>query len=773
MNQNEVTIPLSSPKIASKRFEVEKWGYFNVHEKEFILTDPCPPRQWKNILWNRHFNVQPTQASPGVTYRRDTDGRIILVNWRGDRYFYLKNVTTGELFNPGFFPTCNQAWSDFSCRYGLGYQITHMECLGLSIELSHTIDTEGLIEYLNLQITPKEKNPDSWQLIFYSELDLKQSDGIFANSPHYVANISPDRHRMEMINRSATTPDYNATLECSRPIEYHCFEQEDFIGTYGNLSNPTALKSQWPEATHAIDHAVFAASVSLNELSSGSMEVAFSIQNKPERSTPQHEPITPKLVQEKISLQKNFHAEAYSRSVVETPDTTFDLFANTWIKHQLTYCAYWNRGWGKGFRDNAQDAWAYSIIDPKHARAMIRESLPYQFPDGRTVRRWAPVVRHQYNDGGVWLVLATHAYLAETSDYGFLDEDVPFFEVEESGSIYAHLKRSLDYLWENRGQHGLCLMPFGDWNDRLTGVGKEGKGESVWTTMALAEGLRRLAEIAEKSDRLEEVKKLKERRTTILESLQNAAWNGEWFNRAFKDDGSPLGAPEDKEAFIFILPQAWSILCGLATASQRKQVIRAAQEHLEVEHGFRLFYSPITEYDPSIGHLSAVAPGRLENGGNYCHGTLFMIYALCEAGELDYALDIYHRILPVNPQNPPSKSRQEPFSLTNSYASPEAGDHSGRSMFPWRTGAAGWAFRAALEGILGVKATLDGLTVRGTLPSYWDHASLTREFRGFQIRITWKRNGKSSRELNGIPCENEPLSKDNLQPELNEYHVSI
>ncbi|WOO40324.1 GH36-type glycosyl hydrolase domain-containing protein [Rubellicoccus peritrichatus] len=776
MNQNETIAAFPEIEQTPDQLPVEQWGHFDIPNQEFVLTHPCPPRQWKNILWNRHFNTQPTQASSGINYRRDSDGRCILLNWTGDRYFYLQNKTTGECFNPGFYPACNETWTNFSSRYGLGYQVTNMECLGLSVELSHTIDPEHPIEYFNLRITGKVEDPSSWRLVFYSELDLKQNDGIFANSPHYVARISSNQKRMEMLNQSATSTDYNAALECSLPIEDHCFEREEFIGTYGNLSNPSALDGDWPKATHAIDNAIFAASVSLDELSAGTIEVAFSISNKTEQTKDinnRHDELSPNLIREKLSLQKNFYTEAYTNPSVKTPDATFDLFTNTWIKHQLTYCAYWNRGWGKGFRDNAQDAWAYSLLDPKHARFMIRESLPYQFSDGRTVRRWAPVVRHQYNDGGIWLVLATHAYLAETSDYAFLDEEEPFFESEETGDVYEHLKRSLDYLWDNRGQHGLCLMPFGDWNDRLTGVGKAGKGESVWTTMALAEGLRRLASIADKSGRANEVQTLNERREVILEILQKEAWNGEWYNRAFKDDGSPLGAPEDKEAFIFILPQAWSILCGLASASQRKQIVRAVQEHLEMEHGFRLFYSPITKYDSSIGHLSAVAPGRLENGGNYCHGSLFMIYALCEAGEVDYALDIYHRLLPVNPKNPPSKSRQEPFSLTNSYAAPEAGDYSGRSMFPWRTGAAGWAFRSALEGILGVIPTLDGLVVRGTLPSSWHHASLTRDFRGFTIRITWQKNGKPGRQLNGIPCENEPLSKSNLKPGINEYHISI
>ncbi|WP_309384387.1 GH36-type glycosyl hydrolase domain-containing protein [Cerasicoccus frondis] len=754
---------------AIKEISVEKWGYFNIPDKEFILTTPCSPKPWKNILWNQHFNAQPTQVSAGICYTRKTSGENILVNWSGVRHFYLYNRKTGQCFNPGYFPICHADYQDFSCRFGLGYLTTRINCLGLIVEVTHMVDPELRQEYFKLDIITENTDDSDWDVIFYSELDLRQNDGIFSNNPHFVANTAADQRQATLVNRSTSTDEYTVTLGSSIAFSQICFERNDFIGAYGSLAQPVALEKTWDKPSTAIDTPIFAAKWPIANCSRQPLIICLS--NEP--GSIQTSVLNTEHFHALLATQKKRFADAYAKPCMETPDATFDLYANTWIKHQLNYCAHWNRGWGKGFRDNAQDAWAYCQLAPEHARRMLTDCLPFQYADGSTVRRWAPVVKHRYNDGGVWLVLATHAYLAETGDVSLLNETAPFFESSENGTTYEHLQRGLNYLWEQRGSNGLCLMPFGDWNDRLTGVGKDGRGESVWTTMALAEGLRRLAQIAEFTNRNADAKTYRARREIIIEKLQTAAWNGEWFSRAFKDDGTPLGAPENEEAFIFLLPQAWSILAGIATDEQQRTVTQATKQHLDTVHGFRLLYPPFTRYDETVGHLSAVPPGRLENGGNYCHGSFFMIYALCESGELDYALEMFNRVLPINPLNPPSHSRQEPFSLTNSYASPESGDHAGRAQFPWRTGSAGWALRTATEGILGVRATLDGLMIRGEIPSSWKEASLIREYRGFTLNITWQRTGNPSRELNGIPCSDDPITESLLRPGDNDYAITL
>lgn len=307
-------------------------------------------------------------------------------------------------------------------------------------------------------------------------------------------------------------------------------------------------------------------------------------------------------------------------------------------------------------------------------------------------------------------------------------------------------------------------MPFGDWNDQLTAPGKGGKGESVWTTMAFATALPKVIELANAVGRTDVVEYCTRARKDIEQAIQKHAWNGSWFIRATTDEGKSVGTPDDKYGRIWVLPQAWAILADLATDQQTEAIVKACYEHLLVEHGFLILSPAWEQYDPNIGHLSTNTPGVVENGSNYCHASCFMMYALCKCGKKDEALDIFGRILPVNPANPPSRSHQEPFSITNTYRGPGAGGTAGRSMFSWRTGTAGWMFCTAVEGILGVRAELDGLRIDGKIPSNWDKAELKRRYRGKDVTVRFKRTGTKRLTVDGSEVPGPVIPAEMISP---------
>ncbi|GHC02751.1 GH36-type glycosyl hydrolase domain-containing protein [Cerasicoccus arenae] len=759
--------PVVNPQ-QNSRIETTPWGYFDQKNREYVLLSPFSPRPWKNILWNTHYNTHPNQTTGGISYKREDSGETILLNWSGHKYFYLQNVDTGQLFSPGYSPICNRDFNNFKYRYGLNYSITEIEQYGLRLTITHTVDTENPVEYFETSLHNTGQSTATWRVIFYTDLALNQGSAKFQTANPFSSARSRDGHCLELHSLEPLTgKTRTAFLESSDVFGGALFTRLDFTGTYGNLTRPDALICNWPEADSAIEAPILCG-YSEHTLCPGESKDLLIALGLRFNATGVDEPrFRSEQVRRSKDQQSKWFDDLYGKLTVSTPDPVFDLYTNTWIKHQLTYSAYWNRGWAKGFRDSNQDAWAFTLLDPQRSRKMILDCLPYQYDDGRTVRKWGPVDRDQYNDGGAWLIFATHAYLAETGDFELLEERAPFFESEEASSVYEHLKRGADYLWNNRGDRKLCLMPYGDWNDRLTGIGKDGKGQSVWTTMALAQSLRLLAEIAAKVGKANDAQSFEQRYRTVTDDLRREAWNGQWYSRAFTDAGHPVGTPDCAEGSIYLLPQAWSMISGIATEEQIPSVLEATYRYLQVDHGFRLLNPPYTRFDPSIGLLSSTPPGHLENGGNYCHGSMFMAYALGQSGRVDDALDTLKRILPINPQNPPSHSHQEPFSLTNSYYAPEAGkDSSGRSYFSWRTGTAGWAFRTAIESILGVVAGIDGLDVRAKLPSDWDRASMSRNYRNKQIQIEWKRTGIGSRFLNGnsinsVPIKAEQLSENN------------
>ncbi|WP_269537525.1 GH36-type glycosyl hydrolase domain-containing protein [Cerasicoccus fimbriatus] len=752
------------------------WGEFDLESNEFILQTPFAPRPWKNILWNKTFNTQPTQASGGISYKRYNDGRIVLLNWTGAQYIYLKNLRTGALFSPTFAPVGDKTIESYQYRVGLNYNTTSLQQHGLCIRIKQTVDETLPQTYFELEIENLTDQASPWRIVFVTELNLKPGGSKFSSTDRYVHQTCLNDRRLIMENISADDRSHAAFLECDQPFDGHAFNATDFTGIYGSLARPEALLEDWPETLTPVEQPILSGYVDCNLDAKGKqyLLITLGLPHFPGVDLTTHPESTTQYIHRNEQSQQKALKKLYSQVEVKTPDASFDLYINTWIKHQLNYCAQWNRGWGKGFRDSNQDAWAFTLLDAQRSRQMILDCLPHQFSDGRTVRSWGPVDRDAYNDGGVWLIFSTYAYLAETGDLPTLDYVAPFFESEESGTLYEHLCRGVNYLWKSRGEHGLCLMPYGDWNDRLTGIGKGGKGQSVWTTMALIGALRKMVEIANHYNQPGDVQTFTDRIDELVSIVRKTAWNGQWFSRAITDDGDFVGSPECQEGSIYLLPQAWSIISGIATDEQQSELIEAVEKHLKTVHGFRLLTPPYQKFNPSIGLLSATQPGRLENGGNYCHGTMFMTYALCLAGQRARALEALESIFPINPLNPPAISRQEPYSLTNSYCAPESGGISGRSHFSWRSGTAGWAFRSAIEGIMGVVATMNGLEVASDLPvDTWDHASLKRTIRGKTLHIEWQRTGTPSRTLNGKPITSEPLQPDDWTETENTLHITF
>lgn len=748
---------MTSASSPSGRGAVENWGYFDDAAREFVLTTPRPPRHWKNILWNRQYNWQVTQSGDGIAYRRDDDGTIILITWMGNQCWYVVDEETGEQFSVGYWPTCNEDYEGFSSRYGMGYQVIEQQCLGVRVTMTAIVPLEGHIQMVRFELENLSGRPRRLSVVPHLDVNISFSDPYHGKINRFECLAEPAKGFLCIRNIAhLATRQYNACLSSSQPIADFAFDKEEFIGVYGNLARPEKIASPLDGSLDAPENPAVTARipVELAGRAKATLDMAFgNIAHDPNLQAASMAAVREGAFQRELDLIRKQHEQRYATLTVQTGDADFDRFVNIWLQHQLAYCAYWNRGWAKGFRDGMQDAWAYLLIEPQHVRTMIADALPHQFADGRTLRKWATLDRKEYNDGPVWLALAVAAYVAETGDAAFLGEDYGFFESDERGTVMEHLRRGMTQLYDKRGERGLCLMPYGDWNDQLTGPGEGGKGESVWTTLAFATALPRVAELAELVADAELAKYCRKAYDDVKQAIQANAWNGKWFVRATCDDGSQIGLPTDKYGRIWLLPQAWSILSDIATPEQTESLIAAVNEQMLVDFGYLLLTPGWREHDPRIGNLSMNPAGFVENGSNYCHATAFMMNALCKCGRVDNALDVFHRLMPTNPANPPSKSHLEPFSFTNSYFGPEIGAKAGRAMFSWRTGTAGWVLRTAVEGILGIKAELTGLRISRAWPSDWKQASVRRNYRGKRVTVQFKQTGKAGMAVNGKAVE--------------------
>ncbi len=464
-----------------------------------------------------------------------------------------------------------------------------------------------------------------------------------------------------------------------------------------------------------------------------------------------------------------------SATTVHTPDPLFNTFVNRWLLYQTVACRLWAKaafyqaGGATGFRDQLQDAMALAWGQPALLRAQIVLSSARQFAQGDVQHWWhAPTgagVRTHFSDDLLWLPYALQHYLQHTGDTTVLDETVPFIEglqIEpgaediygtpqvsaEAASVYEHAARSIDRSLRV-GVHGLPLMGSGDWNDGMNCVGHQGRGESVWLAWFLCTVVARWAPLALARGDGVRAQQWQAAAQGWRAALAGPAWDGHWYQRAFFDDGQPLGSHLNAEARIDLVAQAWAVLSGEAPAPRQWQALASVHALLVDEAAglVRLLHPPLAHAQPSAGYIQAYPPGVRENGGQYSHAGVWALMAQSahartlpdpEAARAahDRAWQYFQYLSPPHRMATAAQAAAygaEPYVMAGDvYTAPP---YVGRGGWSWYTGAAGWMHRAAIESILGLHLTADTVSVQPGLPSHWPHAQLTLRRAGRELHF--------------------------------------
>lgn len=395
-----------------------------------------------------------------------------------------------------------------------------------------------------------------------------------------------------------------------------------------------------------------------------------------------------------------------ARCQVHTGDPQLDRYLNRWGKKELVWMArLWRNGISTPWRNELQDAMGYSLIDPDAARPFLDAVTVAQKQNGY-LRVWNtregekpnhPLVNYKHNDGGIWLIItrAVAARYAADPEAELL-RGLPWADGGKAPLI-AHLAAAMEYSFADRNRQGLVRMHDGDWTDPMNGPGRGGKGGSAWSNYALAYGCKLLAPLAEQLGRTELADRCRFVHQTLGDAVREHLWCGDWFAYGVDDQGRRFGDLTDNR--IWLNPQSWALLSGLATPEEAARIRRSVEARLMTPYGPLLFDPPYRQWDPVIGRVSLKVPGSTENASIYCHAAAFWAAGLAEQGDKAAALDIIKRILPDDPRHPPAQSGQPPIWQHNAWFGDRSSPQFGRSSGTLGTGTVPWVFLTLFKSI--------------------------------------------------------------------------
>ncbi|AFL72793.1 GH36-type glycosyl hydrolase domain-containing protein [Thiocystis violascens] len=744
-------------------------GGFSSDGREYVILLPWegdglkrPPLPWINVIANPRFGVLASETGAGYTWSRNSQANR-LTPWSNDpvsdphgEALYLRDESSGAVWSP--LPGPCPAPVDYRACHGLGYSSFRCEQAGLIQETTLFVPREDPVRILRLCLTNRGTEPHALSVFSYQRL-------VMANQPQAEsAIVTAYDDRLDIL--TATNPqagDFAGGIVFANArvfgieVEDHAYSADRlaFIGRHRDPSAPAALEPGVRLNGRVGDglDPCFAHQVRIT-LAPGESAICVFLLGEVMDATELTALIGryPDLDAIDAALEdaRAFWTDLVSRVQVETPEPAIDLMLNGWLTYQNLGCRIWARsafyqsGGAFGYRDQLQDAAALVAIRPDLTRAQILLHAAHQFQEGDVLHWWHPEplergLRTRFSDDLLWLPFVAAHYIRVTGDAAILDENIPFIVADllepgederylqphpsgENGDLYEHCRRALDRSL-TAGAHGLPLMGTGDWNDGMNRVGREGQGESVWMGFFLYRILGDFLPLSEARGDRTSAERYRSYRADLEQALESSGWDGDWYRRAYYDDGTPLGSAQDAECRIDALAQSWSAISGAVPLARAEQAMDALEAHLidEANGLIRLLAPPFAGTPKDPGYIKGYVAGVRENGGQYTHAACWAVMAMAGLGRRERAARLLAMLSPVSHTSTPetvARYRLEPYAVAADIYGTQP--HVGRGGWSWYTGSAGWWSRVALESVLGIE--IEGgrtLVVRPCIPSDW------------------------------------------------------
>ncbi|WP_124065422.1 hypothetical protein [Clostridium sp. E02] len=766
--------------------ETEEYEFFNGfgafacggREYEILLDgENRPPAPWINVISNKEFGFQISETGAGFTFHTNSRENK-LTPWSNDpvsdqasEAIYVLDEMSGEVMTPMSLGRRDRG--TYRVRHGFGYSKFFHEELQIDQELTVFTPLNESLKLWNLKLTNHSDKVKYLSLTYYVEWVLGTQRE--QTSPYILSSYDNEHEYLYAKNIYTMNFQNNyAYLFSSEMIVGYTGNRQEFLGQKGSILEPEGAEIKLSNNTGVGFDPCGAVQVSVAIQPQESKTVLFGLgQNTSleEISEIRNKYKDVEAAQREL-LQVRAHWDQLLGTVsVKSNDRAIDILVNGWLLYQSISCriqaraAFYQCGGAYGYRDQLQDTLALLLADSSILRRQILIACSRQFEEGDVQHWWHPPmgvgVRTKISDDLLWLPYCTAAYIKSTGDFGILKEQVSYLKgpllkeeqheimfipeiSDQKESVYDHCKKTIDRTYF--GEHGLPLMGGGDWNDGMNEVGIKGKGESVWLAWFFYTVLEEFIPLCVKEGDEDYGQNLEKIQKDLLQNIEENAWDGEWYLRAFYDDGTKLGSKENDECKIDSISQSWSVISNGAKEDRAKAAIESAWRYLVREEDALslLLFPPFDKTSKNPGYIKNYIPGIRENGGQYTHAAVWLAIATSKLKDTEMAQKLFHLLNPIHvTQNKKDAIRyeKEPYVMTADISlSPP---YTGRGGWSWYTGSAGWMYQGLLNWFLGIRKEGNELIIDPATPSSFGDYTVKYLYGSsvYEIRIESRKKG--------------------------------
>ncbi|MCO6431985.1 MAG: hypothetical protein J5J00_14090 [Deltaproteobacteria bacterium] len=739
--------------------------------RTFVDGEKFPPMPWSNVVANPEAGFLVTESGGGYSWAENSR-EMRLTAWSNDpisdplsEVIYIKDQESGKYWCPTPRPVNSGAV--YQVDHHLGKSVFETEIEGIHSSLTVAMAASRKLKWFQLVVENTTRLPKILELYFYADwvLGVQREE-----TTRFLVSSFDAKHNFLYAQNfyNMDFPGRICAIGSNQEILTYTASRREFVGRNRDLSIPAGL-----------ERAALEKHIGGGFDSCGVIKCVISLRPQEKKELLFYMAAADSLDAVREVISGGVDSQSYTVDMVEatseiasltskisvhTPDRSLDIMLNGWLIYQSIVCrlfartGFYQSGGAYGFRDQLQDVLSVLLIRPELVRKQILLHASRQFPEGDVQHWWHPPsgkgIRTRITDNYLWLPYVTARYIQATGDIGILDEQIGFItgsllaehemetymvpqQANTTEPLYKHCLLAIQRAF-NFGSHGLPLMGGGDWNDGMNEVGKGGKGESVWLGWFLIEVLKLFAPLTEKRDDAESSAKFRGEIERLSATIEEHAWDGEWYRRAYFDDGTPLGSKQNDECSIDSLSQSWGVISHSAEPERAVQAMGAVYEKLvDEEHGLiKLLDPPFNKGSLHPGYIKGYLPGIRENGGQYTHAASWTIIASALLGYGGKAHHLFNLINPINHTNSESGVevyKGEPYVFCGDvYAAPP---HEGRAGWSWYSGSAGWMYQAGLHYILGLKLIDEQLIIDPCIPKSWREYKIDAVLRGIKFTI--------------------------------------